>query len=450
MYRDSQIRVKTAAGTSEVKTTGENVNQGSIGGAILSAANLDKTLTTYFQGSDSELSYGTTRLSVLSFQDDALRMCADIDSLRKGNLLMETVMKRKQLTLGIEKCSVLAFDKSKKVGEVREAINKREQLKLFNHDLRVKEKDEYLGDILHEGGLSKSVKETIDKRYGRIFTAMIEIASVLDDYRIDTIGGLKAGLEICELALFPSLLHNADTWLDIDANAEDKLEKVQNSMFRYLFGVPECTPKPILRFDLGNLSMKEKVHVKKLNLLHHLKNLESQSLGNEFYTLQVQLNLPGLIKECRDLIKVYNLPDIIDSNENCSKETWNNIVKKRVRAKSESDIKKEFSKYSKLKHLNMESESLVLKDYISEMSLRNARTKFRIRSHMIDTKFNRKSDKKYATDLWRCDQCRSIDSQSHIIWCPAFATLREGKDLKNDKDLVCYFQEVLRIRSTVC
>ena len=195
--------------------------------------------------------------------------------------------------------------------------------------------------------------------------------------------------------------------------------------------------------------MKEKVHVKKLNLLHHLKNLESQSLGNEFYTLQVQLNLPGLIKECRDLIKVYNLPDIIDSNENCSKETWNNIVKKRVRAKSESDIKKEFSKYSKLKHLNMESESLVLKDYISEMSLRNARTKFRIRSHMIDTKFNRKSDKKYAADLWRCDQCRSIDSQSHIIWCPAFATLREGKDLKNDKDLVCYFQEVLRIRSTV-
>ena len=119
---------------------------------------------------------------------------------------------------------------------------------------------------------------------------MIEKSSVLNDNIIDTIGGLKACLEICELALIPSLLHNADTWLDINANAEDKLEKV-------LFGVPECTPKPILRFDLGNLSMKAKVHVKKLNILHHLKNLDSQSLGNEFYTLQVQLNLPGLIKE---------------------------------------------------------------------------------------------------------------------------------------------------------
>ena len=75
MYRDSQIRVKTAAGLSKVATTGENVTQGSIGGAILSAANLDKTLTTYFEGSDCELSYGNIRLSVLSFQDDALRMC---------------------------------------------------------------------------------------------------------------------------------------------------------------------------------------------------------------------------------------------------------------------------------------------------------------------------------------------------------------------------------------
>ena len=36
LYRDSQIRVKTAAGTTGIKTTGENVTQGSIGGAVLS------------------------------------------------------------------------------------------------------------------------------------------------------------------------------------------------------------------------------------------------------------------------------------------------------------------------------------------------------------------------------------------------------------------------------
>ena len=300
---------------------------------------------------------------------------------------------------------------------------------------------------MHEGGLARSVKATIDKRYGRIYTAIIEISSVLDDYRIDTIGGIKAGLEIFELALIPALLHNADTWLDIDEKAEEKLEKLQNTMFRYLFAVPESTPKPILRFDLGNLSIKEKIHVKKLNLIHHLKYLDPESLGNEFYHLQVKLNLPGLVKECRNLIRIYNLPDIIDSNLNYSKESWKTIVKKHVRIKSELDVKKQFENYSKLKYLNTETETLKQQEYISNLSLKDARTKFRIRSHMINTKYNRKSDKAYAADLWRCDQCRSVDTQSHILWCPAFAPLREGKSLEDDKDLVCYFQEVMRIRN---
>ena len=43
------------------------------------------------------------------FQVDALRMCANIESIKKGNLLMEAVMKRKKLSLVIEKCSIIAF-----------------------------------------------------------------------------------------------------------------------------------------------------------------------------------------------------------------------------------------------------------------------------------------------------------------------------------------------------
>ena len=34
----------------KLKTMGENVTQGSIGGALLSSANLDKTLCAYFGG----------------------------------------------------------------------------------------------------------------------------------------------------------------------------------------------------------------------------------------------------------------------------------------------------------------------------------------------------------------------------------------------------------------
>ena len=80
------------------------------------------------------------------------------------------------------------------------------------------------------------------------------------------------------------------------------------------------------------------------------------------------------------------------------------------------------------------------------MRLREARTNFRIRGNMIRTKINMKSDQNYANKLWKCDDCQSMNSQAHILWCPEFAPLREGKDLQNDGDLVKYYQKVMKIR----
>ena len=105
--------------------------------------------------------------------------------------------------------------------------------------------------------------------------AIIEIMSILNDFRIDTVGGIVAGLEIFNLAIIPALLYNAETWTQMSKESEQKLEKLQNTMFCYLFGVPETTPTPILRFEVGSLTIKEKIHVKKLTFIHHLKCLVS-------------------------------------------------------------------------------------------------------------------------------------------------------------------------------
>ena len=85
-------------------------------------------------------------------------------------------------------------------------------------------------------------------------------------------------------------------------------------------------------------------------------------------------------------------------------------------------------------------------DYLLSMMLRDARTNFRLRSNTTNVKMNRKSDPSYAAKLWKCYGCHSLDTQSHIIWCPAFAPLREGLDVNNDKDIVHCFQQVFRLR----
>ena len=148
-------------------------------------------------------------------------------------------------------------------------------------------------------------------------------------------------------------------------------------MFRSLFAVPRSTPKPILRSDLGHLSVREKIHVKKLTFIHHPKNLKPESLGAEIYSLQVRNRFPGLFNECRDLIKLYQLPDIIDTNFEVSKNCWKRTVIKAVKEKSNEILKREFMTLSKLRDLRNEEENeLSVKDYIKTMSLRNARTLF--------------------------------------------------------------------------
>ena len=66
---------------------------------------------------------------------------------------------------------------------------------------------------------------------------------------------------------------------------------------------------------------------------------------------------------------------------------------------------------------------------------------------MTNVKFNYKNDQNYSRELWKCDSCMSaIETQSHILYCPAYQELREGKSIDNDEDLVRYISEVFKIR----
>ena len=81
------------------------------------------------------------------------------------------------------------------------------------------------------------------------------------------------------------------------------------------------------------------------------------------------------------------------------------------------------------------------------MTVEDARIKFKLRTKMLNTKFNYKNEPAYRAALWLCHSCQSsIETQSHILWCPAYAELREGKDINSDKDLIEYIKNVLEFR----
>ena len=73
---------------------------------------------------------------------------------------------------------------------------------------------------------------------------------------------------------------------------------------------------------------------------------------------------------------------------------------------------------------------------------------FRYRSDMYESKMNYKNNKKYKEENYLCDSCEvSTDESTHVLYCPAYKDLREGKSLDNDEHLASYLLKVLTIRS---
>ena len=54
--------------------------------------------------------------------------------------------------------------------------------------------DKYLGDMVHMDGLEASVEATSEDRVGKITASMHEIKAIMDDYRMQALGGMICGI----------------------------------------------------------------------------------------------------------------------------------------------------------------------------------------------------------------------------------------------------------------
>ena len=82
---------------------------------------------------------------------------------------------------------------------------------------------------------------------------------------------------------------------------ESDLGGLQLFFVRLILRVPQSTPKVTLRSETGLQSMKHRVEKQKVMLIHHLKNLDQQTLAGQVYDQQKKNDRPGLGRECQDI-----------------------------------------------------------------------------------------------------------------------------------------------------
>ena len=158
--------------------------------------------------------------------------------------------------------------------DFKEEVEKEQEvvkLKFGEFNVTRKEKDKYLGQVLHEDGLAKCVEATIQERSGKVKGAIHTMASLLDTYEMRAMGGLMAAKYIWEGAIVPSLLSGAGTWVGITPREEERCEELQEYFWRTILQVPKGTPKVALRSETGSLKMKLRIWKQKLMLAKRIR-----------------------------------------------------------------------------------------------------------------------------------------------------------------------------------
>jgi len=109
-----------------------------------------------------------------------------------------------------------------------------------------------------------------------------------------------------------------------------QLESLQLQFYRVLLSVGSGCPIPTLYWDTGALLMKYRILKRKLSLLHHIATLPSNTLANEIYLVQSQLQLPGLQEECKEFLIYSGVLDI----RKFSKKQWKTFIGRKISEKN--------------------------------------------------------------------------------------------------------------------
>ena len=191
--------------------------------------------------------------------------------------------------------------------------------------------------------------------------------------------------------------------------------------------------------------MKFRKMSRKLLFMNHIIHLGEDSLAKQIQIAQKENDSPGLTREVEEFIVQLGLPNCL--NITIKKNKWKRLVKKAIAEANEKDIRESMKNYKKVNQSVLENETFGCQEYIRSLTLSQARTlvkhKYSMNQHV---KMNCKGDQLYAKSLWQCGQCKSQDSELHLLWCSGYKKLREGLDLSRNSDLCNYLQNIYKLR----
>ena len=379
--------------------------------------------------------------------DDVMRVADGVKEAQAGHIKLDYALKEKLLTFHRDKSIYMVYGNKKYKDKVDQEM-KENPLTLGDIIMKRKRQQKYLGDILDEGGLAASVEATVKNREAKTKAGIYELKAVCHDFRLQLLGGMEGALALWESCILPSLLSNCGTWIGVKEETVKKLDGLQNMFLLALLKMPLSTPHLATRAMTGVLGMQYRIWLEKLNLVAALRKLDENTLAKQVFNDQLELGLPGLVKEVQVISKILNIQDI--SRIEVTREE----IRDALEIHQMKTMREEMGDKAKYRIMKTE-DTRKIHSCLKEMNLEECCMAMRIKCFMIDCAGNMAARYRGREE---CLLCRPragkegpgmIETQDHLEVCEGYGHLRINKDFSNFKDKVKYFQEVVKEREDV-
>ena len=190
LNKDSEVTVKTTGGETKTAKVGDCLGQGTAGAGLVSQANLDHGLNSYFKSCKDVMYYGETRIQPLSYQDDVAAPCLTVNMARTQAALLASLMREKTLLAHPDKTGYLILGSEKRKQEIRQELENN-PINFSKFNLKEKDKDKYLGQMI-KSDIATSALETVKDRVGKIKGASIEIKAIIEEFQMQALAGCMA------------------------------------------------------------------------------------------------------------------------------------------------------------------------------------------------------------------------------------------------------------------
>ena len=191
--------------------------------------------------------------------------------------------------------------------------------------------------------------------------------------------------------------------------------------------------------------MSHRILKEKLLLYHHICMLPQSSLSNKVLQIQEKFHFPSLKDEVFRFLSEHGVCDVTVYN----KKQWRSFVKEKITEANRSFLINGMSKYKKVDHFSLSTESFELKPYFKDLKLSLARVKFRERVNcMTSCRSHFPSDQTNIREVFQCPEelCSKIDTLNHWRECHAYEHLRKGKSLSVETELLEYYKRIIEHR----